>query len=350
MKGLFLSPLAIFMVIHGALGEEVVMDSTGIVHRYTGRAGKHRSSNHSQVKQFEVDPLYGLSENPTYFEESDVITIEDGGLLPSLAAGGQGSDDQGKMNQAIVATALGSVFTSQEAEEKDSLNFAQADQNVSQVRVASFTHGSEKHSEKLPQNFPELCDAVRKHQGGADRGDQNNKKARAWVFTVFKGTTLSQQEPMTYLNSKNNRPGEWVDVEYSQSASLAPKLMKYLNDAGFKASILFHGTRDPADVDSILKHGFLYATINLQGQGIYFTHKENKAAGYARGSGKSFVIKAAVYLPPPGDQRKYYADIRDDIYVIKDPLLIFPQSVKQLPASQVTNRPARAKNLADHAT
>uniref|UniRef100_A0A7S2PQA0 PARP catalytic domain-containing protein n=1 Tax=Zooxanthella nutricula TaxID=1333877 RepID=A0A7S2PQA0_9DINO len=165
---------------------------------------------------------------------------------------------------------------------------------------------------------------------GQHRGN-NSSPMRATVEGIFRGTHVqgfksvaSELEFRSMVHSGVSATGQFGPVELSPSAQ---SLRAAFEQLGFARGTFYHGTKN-INIPSILGLGFLVSD-GWHGKGVYTAKTYAHAQCYA-GGGEP-VVKVDVYWRDQAKDRYIrhvnHDSIINDVYLVKDPLLMFPIEV-----------------------
>mmetsp|Transcript_7278 Transcript_7278/g.26403 ORF Transcript_7278/g.26403 Transcript_7278/m.26403 type:complete len:315 (-) Transcript_7278:104-1048(-) len=181
-------------------------------------------------------------------------------------------------------------------------------------------------------------------------GDQDHLKRgecknpfRQQVEDIFGGTRVEGypagtpgDEDFITWNSGKKIEGEFGPVVFSDKAAA---LRATLIQQGWNHRILYHGTENPF-VTSILTGGFLNSD-GWHGVGIYATSTFAHSQCYAPGDGES-ILKLEVYWNPVNQSQYFnhvpHNSLANDVYVIRDPLLVYPVELMRCCPEELTCR------------
>jgi len=164
---------------------------------------------------------------------------------------------------------------------------------------------------------------------------------RALVEDLFAGTHVKgypagkpRGDLFILRHAGEQIPGEFGPVVLSESAA---QLRSALLQQGFLHRRLYHGTENPF-IPSILSGGFL-STDGCLGAGIYAAQTFAHAQCYAPGEGEPILEIDAFWHP--SNESKYmqhvpHRSLADDVYLISDPLLVFPVKVDKCCPQELT--------------
>jgi len=163
------------------------------------------------------------------------------------------------------------------------------------------------------------------------------------VEDIFGGTRVEGypagtpgDEDFITWNSGKKIEGEFGPVVLSDKAAA---LRATLIQQGWNHRILYHGTENPF-VTSILTGGFLNSD-GWHGVGIYATCTFAHSQCYAPGDGES-ILKLEVYWNPVNQSQYFnhvpHNSLANDVYVIRDPLLVYPVELMRCCPEELTCR------------
>jgi len=138
-----------------------------------------------------------------------------------------------------------------------------------------------------------------------------------------------------HAHSAKGSAREIGPVELSANAKL---FRAALQQQGFQHQTFYHGTRN-LFVTSILSGGFLFEKTAWLGPGIYVCGTFEHAQCYSSGSGGP-VLELEVYWKPENKTRYIkhppHTSLANDVYVVTDPLLVFPVEVHECCPKELT--------------